>query len=93
MSLRIVKDYFLKSNVVDFGCVDGPFLPSLSIYFNKVIAIDRNPQYLRIGEILKEVMNLNNVTIINNQGISFEDLREILNPNELDIIFLLWVFE
>jgi len=35
-ALYLTKEYFHKCNVIDFGCADGVFLPSLAKYFNKV---------------------------------------------------------
>src|SRR5580693_4791377 len=32
--LQLTKEYFHKCNVIDFGCADGIFLPSISKYFN-----------------------------------------------------------
>ena len=43
-ALRLTREHLCEFNAIDFGCADGPFLPSLSGYFRHVVAIDRDTQ-------------------------------------------------
>ena len=68
-ALALTAEYFHSVNVIDYGCADGPFLPSLSNYFNNVIGIDVNPNYLDVAFRLIQTMNLKNVRLICNENI------------------------
>ncbi|MEA1998642.1 MAG: class I SAM-dependent methyltransferase [Euryarchaeota archaeon] len=47
--LKLMSRWFHKANVIDFGCADGYFLPSLANYFDRVVAIDKNPDFIRVA--------------------------------------------
>jgi len=98
--LKLTEPYFHKSNVIDFGCADGCFFPSLSNYFNYVIGIDRYPPFIQVAQKLKNEMELENLDVICNDGMDIESLQKVINslkkhhnPSEFDIIFCLEVME
>ena len=92
-ALRITKLYFNTCNVIDFGCADGPFFPSLSKYFKQVIGIDNNYKMVRIAKKLVEVTNLNNVEIINNDKLDIHQIKTIIKNKKIKIIYLLETLE
>jgi tRNA G46 methylase TrmB len=78
-ALRLTKGYFHNSNVIDFGCADGVFIPSLSKYFNHVCAIDRNPSFVKIASALVSTQNLSNVELVCNDGLTIENTKSRLS--------------
>src|SRR5262245_40899173 len=48
LALRLTRRYFHTCNVIDFGCADGIFVPSLSLYFNKVAAVDKRRDFVNL---------------------------------------------
>lgn len=84
---RAVMSYITKlnpkreSNVLDFGCGEGAFLPTLSRYFNAVDAMDLSTKEAK--KLCKE-LNQNNVTF-------YEDLSSI--NKKYDVIIAMEVLE
>jgi 2-polyprenyl-3-methyl-5-hydroxy-6-metoxy-1,4-benzoquinol methylase len=89
-ALQLTKDYFHKCNVIDFGCADAPFLPSLSRYFNHVAGIDEWPAFVSIA--LKASPNYVNTEIIDNKDMSMDELRMKLD-RDYRILYLLETIE
>lgn len=90
--LKLTRSYFHKSNVIDFGCADGCFFPSLSTYFNHVFGLDRFPPFIRVAEKLKEEMKLDNVDILCNDKMEISQIKSGLD-REYDVLFCLEVME
>jgi 2-polyprenyl-3-methyl-5-hydroxy-6-metoxy-1,4-benzoquinol methylase len=95
-ALRLTSNYPQSINVIDYGCADGPFLPSLSRYFNKVVGIDRDKEYLKIASRCIEKMHLPNVQLVHIENIKpsepvvpLEQLKSPLTTEEFTILFLL----
>ena len=94
IALDLTSEYFFNANVIDFGCADGIFLPSLSNYFCSVLGIERNEKFVSIAQKLTTELNLKNVKIINNSDLSIQAIKETeLSGKESRIIFLLEVME
>ena len=74
-ALKMTQKFFYNTNVIDFGCADGPFLPSLSKYFNHVLAIDIVPRNLKLASKLSNIMNLRNVELLCNDNMTFNDVK------------------
>jgi len=55
-----------SQTVVDFGCADGFFLPSLSRYFSEVFGIEQNSSFVHTARELKNRRNLQNTQIFCN---------------------------
>ena len=93
LCLDIVDKYFTNVNVIDFGCADGFFIPSLSKYFNNVIAIDINPVFTSISEKIVSKLGLNNVDVICNKDLTIEEIAGKLSGKRCHILFMLEVLE
>ena len=91
--LKMTRGYFNKTNVIDFACADGPFLPSLSRYFCNVVAIDHDPDLLRLASKLVQEMHLNNVTVICNADLTWDDLKSKLGSYKYHILYVLETLE
>ena len=91
--LKLTQPYFGKCNVIDLGCADGVFLPSVSNYFNNVAAIDIEPKFVQQATELSEFAKLKNVKSSCSEGKSILQLQEELSGIEWDILFLLEVME
>lgn len=92
VALSFAKPYFQKSNVVDLGCADGIFLPSLSKYFKNVVAIDYGEDFIRNTNQVVNKLNLKNVSVFCNKHQTLKDIsQQVKNPS--DIIFSLEVLE
>ena len=85
-ALRLTKEYFHKADVIDFGCADGPFLPSLSKNFNHVAAIDRNSDFLKIASELVNTMQLDNVKLICNSDMAANMLKTQITGSKYSIL-------
>lgn len=92
-ALKMTKKYFHKYNVIDFGCADGVFLPSLANYFNHVIGIDINPGFIDIASKMLDETGLRNLQLICNREKSIDQIRNEIIKREYSILFLLEVIE
>jgi len=93
IALKLTKQYFHKSNVIDIGCADGPFLPSLSKYFNQVTGIEYDPRFAEQAKKAVYKQHLENVSVICNKESSFEEIKTELGDTRYSIIFLMEVLE
>lgn len=93
LSLKLTRDYFHKCNVIDFGCADGVFLPSLAKYFTRVVAIDIVPSFIELSSKLVSVMGLNNVELICNDNLTINDTKSRLSGEKYHILYLLETIE
>jgi 2-polyprenyl-3-methyl-5-hydroxy-6-metoxy-1,4-benzoquinol methylase len=75
LALALAKPFFNSGDVLDFGCADGVFLCSLAKYFPRVVGVDQVPKYLSVAQDLVDAVPLKNVTLVCNEGLSFEDLQ------------------
>ena len=92
-ALKLTERYFYRCNVLDFGCADGIFLPSLSKYFNYVVGIDSDPIAIRIAHKLCKELSLKNVELICNEVLTIDDLKSRLSTERYDVLFLLETLE
>jgi 2-polyprenyl-3-methyl-5-hydroxy-6-metoxy-1,4-benzoquinol methylase len=89
-ALQLTKGFFHKCNVIDFGCADGPFLPSLSKHFNHVMGIDEYLDFILIAD--KVAYQFTNIDIINNRNLSTRDLKAKLK-RKYQVLYLLETLE
>ena len=92
-ALKMASERFHNANVIDFGCADGPLLPSLAKYFNHVIGIDKNPTFIQISSKVVEAMHLENVELIYSDNLMLEDVRSKMGGGKYQILFLLETLE
>lgn len=92
-ALKLTREYFHDANVIDFGCADGPFLPSLSKYFNHVFAIDKSSIHLKIASKLVNIMYLNNVELLCNDNMMFDNVKSKISGHKHQILYLLETLE
>jgi len=88
-SLKYIK-FSEHSRILDIGCADGPFLPTLNHYARSIVANDINEEFIRESKNLV-VNKLKNVKKINlacsdGQALPFRD-------NKFDLVFCLEVLE
>jgi 2-polyprenyl-3-methyl-5-hydroxy-6-metoxy-1,4-benzoquinol methylase len=93
IALDLTSDYFFKTDVIDFGCADGIFLPSLSHYFSSVLGIEREKEFVFLAQEIIKDLALKNVKIINNENVSIQELKTESLKKDYKIIFLLEVLE
>lgn len=92
-ALAFTQQHFGRCNVIDFGCADGVFLPSLAKHFVQVAAVDRVPMFTEIaGHVVREI-GANNVEVICNEKMSEADLESQLAGKPYRIAFCLEVIE
>ena len=92
-ALKLTSKYFHKCNVIDFGCADGAFLPSLAKYFNHVVAVDRKPDFMRIASKLVGETGINNVELICNDNLTIKEVKSKISSEEWHILYLLDILE
>lgn len=92
-ALRLTKKYFHKCNVIDFGCADGPFLPSLAMYFNSVVAIDENPEYVELARKVVSEGGLKNVKCVCNRDLTWDEVKSKIGNEKYHILYLLETLE
>jgi 2-polyprenyl-3-methyl-5-hydroxy-6-metoxy-1,4-benzoquinol methylase len=93
IALRLTRRHFHTCNVIDFGCVDGIFLPSLSRHFHRVMGVDNNPKFIKICEGLLSRLDLKNVELMCNDNLTVNDLRLRLSGRSYGIVYLLETLE
>ncbi len=93
IALKLTEKYFHKANVLDIGCADGPFLPSLSRYFNGVLGIEYSPKFAEQARKAVYRQHLENVSVICNHDRQFNEIKQELGDTEFSIIFLMEVME
>lgn len=86
-SLKYIR-FSKHSRILDIGCADGPFLPTLNQYARSIVANDINEEF--IIESKKLVINKNlkkiNLACSDGQALPFRD-------SKFDIVFCLEVLE
>ncbi len=92
VALRLTNNFFHKCDVIDFGCADGAFIPSLAKYFNHVVAIDIRRESIEICSNLVSELSLNNVTLFCNDKITIDDIRSRIGRSS-HILYLLETLE
>ncbi len=92
-ALRLTRAYFGSSGAIDFGCADGPFLPSLSRYFQSVLAVDRDPVLLNVARRVVQTTGLTNVQLLCNQDIDDEAFRHSIQHTGFKVLYLLETIE
>lgn len=76
------------SHVLELGCADGPFLPTLNQYTKNMIAIDINEDSIRESKLLNKILKLKQINLLCSDGraLPFKD-------KSFDLIFCLEVLE
>jgi len=93
IALKLTSNYFHKVNVIDLGCADGPFLPSLSKYFNTVVGIEYNQKAINFAKMAVDKQNLHNVSLLCNNNKKISDIKKELGTQIFSVIFLMEVVE
>jgi predicted O-methyltransferase YrrM len=92
-ALRATQPMFGRRTVIDMGCADGVFLPSLAAHFAQVIGIDRRPEFTDLARDVVEKLHLDNVTVLCNEGRSAAEVADVVRPAEASITFVLETLE
>jgi len=92
-ALRLTKEYHHKCNVIDFGCGDGPFLPSLAKYFNHVVGADNMPKWVELGSKVVSARGLTNVKLICNYDLTLDHIKSKIGNEKYHILFLMETVE
>lgn len=90
--LKYSKPLFGKAKVLDMGCADGFFLPSLAAYFPEVVCADIDLGHCDSANWLRQKIQAPNVSVLCTEGKGFEELLQKY-PAYFDLIFLLEVME
>ena len=78
--------------VMDMGCADGLLLPSLARQYRSVVAVDVDETSADRSEALRQALNLDNVQVLCNSGVSTADLRTRVG-SDFQLMFLLETLE
>jgi len=92
-ALQLTREYFGDVNVIDFGCADGPFLPSLSKYFNNVVGVEKGHTNAKVAYEVVRKMHLKNVELICNADLTLDDLKLKMPNHKYHILYLLETLE
>jgi 2-polyprenyl-3-methyl-5-hydroxy-6-metoxy-1,4-benzoquinol methylase len=92
-ALRLTHEHFHQCNVIDFGCADGPFIPSLARYFNSVVGIDQHPSFSEIASRVVQRIGLTNATVLCNKGLTIDEMKARMPEGAFKILFLLETLE
>ncbi|WP_019176650.1 class I SAM-dependent methyltransferase [Methanomassiliicoccus luminyensis] len=92
MALELTAHIPQNATVIDFGCCDGAFIPTLSKYFRHVIAVDTDETMVSIAKKVVEEMHLDNVEVLCNTGMTLA--QSVANiGGKHDVVYLLEVIE
>ncbi len=92
-ALEAARPWFGDEAVIDFGCADGVFVPSLARRFGEVLAIDRDDAFVNVTGHVIEACGLGNASVISNAGLSMDELAERLQSRGYRVAFLLETLE
>ena len=93
VALKLTRNYFHRCNVIDFGCADGVFLPSLCKYFNHVAGIDSSRKFMGVSQKVIEALGVDNVQLICNDNLTIDGIKAKLSGRQYQIMYLLGVME
>lgn len=91
--LQLTSHFFNKVNVIDYGCGDGPLIPSESKYYKNTVGIDINPKFIEYAKMVKKVANLKNITLICNQNKSINEIKKLMPKKKYQILLLIEILE
>ena len=92
-ALRLTREYFGKTNAIDFGCADGVLIPSLAGHYPRVLGIEVRPEWAALTERVVDALGLSNASVICNAGLDFSELAEITRPQGYQVAYLLETLE
>jgi 2-polyprenyl-3-methyl-5-hydroxy-6-metoxy-1,4-benzoquinol methylase len=92
-ALELTKQRFHACNVLDVGCADGVFIPSLAKYFNHVGAVDIDYRNIETTTKVVNALALNNVVMLCNNGLAIDEIKSRLSGTKYSILFLLETLE
>jgi SAM-dependent methyltransferase len=92
-ALDYARPWFDRAPVIDFGCADGVFLPSLSRRFPSVRAVDLSPIFTDLAQRVVDELALDNVRVVCNERRSMASLADEFAPDECELLFLLETLE
>lgn len=92
IALDLVEDTIGKALVLDCGCADGVFLPTLSRNFPKVVAIDISSEFVKLSKEVVRLGKLDNVKVVCCENRSFKEIADEITER-FDVVFLLEVME
>ena len=91
-ALDLVADLAGTTGAIDFGCADGVFLPTLDRWFEPVLGIDDDPSMIAHARRVAGALSLR-AEIVANTGMSWDELRERIDPARYGVLFLLETLE
>jgi 2-polyprenyl-3-methyl-5-hydroxy-6-metoxy-1,4-benzoquinol methylase len=92
-ALRMTRPWFGRANVIDFGCADGVFLPSLARLFPKAVGIDRDPDSVEIADKAMRALRLQSVRVLCSDGKDTPTLAAQLAPDRFEVLFTIMTLE
>ncbi len=92
-ALELASDGFGREAVIDFGCADGVFLPSLARYFPRVVAVDRVPMFRDIAARVVKEIGADHIEVICNEELDDDALAARLSGAPWHTAFCLEVLE
>jgi len=92
IALEMTAGDFHRGSVLDYGCADGVFLPSLSRYFPFVAGVDAHRPFVKLAQQVVTAARLANARLLCNEGLSHGEAAAILG-RRFDIIYLLEIME
>jgi 2-polyprenyl-3-methyl-5-hydroxy-6-metoxy-1,4-benzoquinol methylase len=91
--LRLCSRDFGTCDVLDFGCADGVFLPSLATYFPHATGVDVREDFVLTAQAMVRNLSLANCNVICNGEMTFGQLRKALGGRQYRLAFMLEVLE
>jgi len=91
-ALRLTTDHPENCSVIDFGCGDGFFIPTLAKRFRKVVGIDKSRKMVELCSFLIKEMDIENAELICSENMTVREVKSKLGMKS-DIVFLLETLE
>jgi 2-polyprenyl-3-methyl-5-hydroxy-6-metoxy-1,4-benzoquinol methylase len=82
-----------SSTVIDMGCADGVFLPSLDARFDRVIGLDIRPEFVAAASDVISGMELAHTTVHCTADLEWAEVRQLVGEPRADLVFLLETLE
>ncbi len=82
-----------SSTVIDMGCADGVFLPSLDERFDRVIGLDIRAEFVAAAQDVIAGMNLRHTTVHCSADLDWSEVQSLVGEPRADVVFLLETLE
>ncbi len=93
-ALKLAEPFLNKGKtVIDYGCADGFFIPTLSKHFGKVYGLDIDEKLIKYAKDVVSLNRIKNIELHCIQNLNQNEIQDLLGNERISAIFCLDVVE